>query len=110
MIHCFFKLWACGDEECYPGLEQAGKTGHGFAFQNVAYALEKVVADPSFLGLELDLNRNRSLAQELIRSRVLDLPRLLDLDRWELCKDKLVDEIAYQKSEEWEVKRKGMKL
>lgn len=105
MIHVFLQLFTCRQEGCYSSLRHVGKTGHGFAFQQIAYVVEKAVGDRRFLDLRLDLNRCKSLAQELVKSRVEELPGSLWLERWGLRYRDVRELVKYYSSDEWKRKR-----
>jgi len=70
-----------------------GKTGHGWAWQDVACALEIACRDPRLLGLHLELGRVESLAKEVLGSGV-QIPRSGELrERWGIGYDAVVDNI-----------------
>jgi len=59
-------------------LEIEGRTEHGFAWQDIAYALETTANDPKFVGMRLDLDRLKALKGELR----LWYKSVVDLTRW----------------------------
>jgi hypothetical protein len=67
MIHAFFRLWACDYDECSYTRDGIGNrgSGHGRAWQDVAFALEKAVRDDKLLNLDLKLDREAAFALEL---------------------------------------------
>lgn len=62
----FLEMWACKDMACFGAVESAGRTGHGWAWQDIAFALERECDEEGFLGLEVDLGRTESLALEVL--------------------------------------------
>jgi hypothetical protein len=68
MIHAFLELWTCDHRGCIDGFEKLGKTRHGKVWQEVALAIEDSVRDAGFLNLDLYLNRETSLALEIVIS------------------------------------------
>jgi hypothetical protein len=87
MIHAFFRLWACDDDECTYTWDRIGKRGseHGEVWQDVACALEKAVRDDKLLNLDLTLNRAAALALELFVGGRKQASRA-DYDGWNLSK------------------------
>jgi len=89
MIHAYFRIYACHWRPCYTlsyALESEGKTGHGFAWQDIAFAISIAAADPSYLGTHLQLGRIESLAKEL------NAPKQdanVDLSRWGLSSEEI---------------------
>jgi len=65
MIHAYILLFLKRDRV----LELEGKTGHGFVWQEIAYALTIAINDPSLINFhhKLDLGRDDSLMYELER-------------------------------------------
>jgi hypothetical protein len=80
MTHAFLKLYSCWYPPCRACLQHLGPTGHGFAWQDVAYAVEKAANDPNFLNIPVQLGRYDSLQVDLaeVKGHVPDL----DLSRW----------------------------
>jgi hypothetical protein len=68
MIHAFLELWTCDHKGCIDGFEKLGKTRHGKVWQEVALAIEDSVRDAGFLNLDLYMNRETSLALEIVTS------------------------------------------
>lgn len=68
MIHAFLELWTCDHKGCIDGFEKLGKSRHGKVWQEVALAIEDSVRDAGFLNLDLYLNRETSLALEIVIS------------------------------------------
>ena len=66
MIHAFLQRWANLrlplSGKC---LEGFGRSGHGFAWQDISLALETAANDPTLTGMKLDLNREHSFRLEL---------------------------------------------
>jgi len=79
MCHAFIGIWGCTDTMCKTKIENRGKRGHGFAWQDIAYSVERACRDPGFLGLSLDLGRWQSLEKEL---KVSGATHPIDLGRW----------------------------
>jgi hypothetical protein len=82
MIHAFHLLWGCKYRWCERKIENEGKSGHGWAWQDTAYALEMAVRDRQFLVLDIVLGRDMALADALHREK-LGIPRQL-LPKWGL--------------------------
>jgi hypothetical protein len=80
MCHAFLELWTCGHSGCVDGFDKLGKTRHGWIWQDVALAIENVVRDKHFLNLDLCLNREMSLALEVVTMD--EFVRRKDLERW----------------------------
>jgi hypothetical protein len=80
MIHAFLLIYMLPyyrDER--PSFYGDGYTGHGAAWQDIAYALETAVNDPRFLDLKLDLGRGTALRGEINKAS-----ELIDPARWGL--------------------------
>jgi hypothetical protein len=89
MIHVFFDLWACNHISCHPKLERRGATGHGWAWQDTTFALEKACRDKTFLGLDLSTGRAESLAHE-VNTAGLNIPPSGELrERWGIESEKV---------------------
>ncbi|PMD38387.1 hypothetical protein L207DRAFT_585289 [Hyaloscypha variabilis F] len=100
MIHAFIQIYACFCSRCKTKYEdQEGKTGHGQAWQSIAYEIEIFVRNE--LGLDLDLNRVISIAEELYKCRV-DVSCGY-LSTFNVDEDKLADELAKQYSQERDI-------
>lgn len=69
MGHAFLGLWGCDNWDCKTIVEREGM-GHGWAWQNIAFAVEGACRDVGFLGLRLDLGRVQHLAKECLDSDV----------------------------------------
>jgi hypothetical protein len=83
MVHCIFGIYKCTDRNCKEDMKRfslLGPSEHGACWQDAAYAVERAVRDPTFVGLDIELSRNMSLARELNWSgkSVVDV----DLRRW----------------------------
>ncbi|TAQ89171.1 hypothetical protein B7494_g2560 [Chlorociboria aeruginascens] len=83
ICHAFFQICACDMDFCKEPLQERGITGHGFTWQDVAYAVEKTVNDKDFLNLGLNLRRGPSFGKELAAIEG-QIPKG-DLPKWELC-------------------------
>lgn len=82
MCHAFLDIYTCTDIDCRSELESLGLTGSGFAFQDMACAVEQASRDSSFLNLKVRLNRGASLDKELNASGVRgNVPQHLE-DKW----------------------------
>jgi hypothetical protein len=69
MIHVFIYNYACFCSRCKTKYEDdEGKTGHGKAWQSIAYEIEIFVRNE--LDVDLNLNRVVSIAEELYECRV----------------------------------------
>jgi hypothetical protein len=64
MVHAF--LYKRQYFHHHPNYIGHGYTGHGMAWQDIAYVVEQAANDPTLLGLQLDLNRATSLAFEML--------------------------------------------
>jgi hypothetical protein len=80
MTHAFLELYSCWHSSCRLCLQHLGPTGHGFAWQDIAYAVEKAANDPKFLNLPVELGRYDSLHLEL--DEIKEHVPYLDLSRW----------------------------
>ena len=80
MCKSFLEIYSCTDFDCRHKLENLGLTGAGFAFQDMASAIEKASRDPAFLLLKVNLKREEQLNEELIASGG-SVPRDLE-DKW----------------------------
>ncbi|KAE8444459.1 hypothetical protein EG329_000550 [Mollisiaceae sp. DMI_Dod_QoI] len=65
MIHAFLNLWSCEYKPCRTAWERCGPGEHGFAFQDILFALQRAVNDGMLLNLGLELGGLTSLAREL---------------------------------------------
>lgn len=79
MCHAYIGIWGCTDTSCKTRIDNRGKRGHGFAWQDMAYAVEKACHNPNVLGMRLDLGRWQSLEKELKASGARQPPHL---GRW----------------------------
>jgi hypothetical protein len=84
MTHAFLRLYSCWYPPCRTCLQHLGPTGHGFAWQDISYAVEKAANDPNFLNLPVELGRYDSLHFEL--DEIKEHVPHLDLSRWGLEK------------------------
>jgi len=66
MCNTFLQLYSCIFSDCRHKIENLGLTGYGFAWQDMALAVELACRDREFLRLDIKLDRRRSLAKELI--------------------------------------------
>ena len=64
-MSAFFQLWACDYEDCDRHFEKLGMSGHGFAWQDMALAVEDATRDLNFLNLEVSLYRIGGFVKEL---------------------------------------------
>ena len=80
MSHAFLELFSCRYEPCHSSLEHLGITGHGFAWQEITFAVEKAANDHTFLDLSVDLHRQNSLGREPEASS--QTVSSLQLSRW----------------------------
>jgi hypothetical protein len=84
MIHAFLMRYVrfSGTRKMFPVttkcLQIEGRSGHGFAWQDIAYALEVAANDPRLAGMRLGLSRLDALRQEL----KLWYKPVVDLARW----------------------------
>ncbi|KAG4411649.1 hypothetical protein IFR04_015220 [Cadophora malorum] len=62
MCHAFLRLWQCWSGHCS---EMWGEHGAGWAWQDMALAIEKAVADGHFVNLDIPLGRLEMLADNL---------------------------------------------
>lgn len=66
MVHAFLLRWSHPHLALLPkSLEGQGRTGHGFAWQDISFALESAANDPTLTGMKLDLDREFGLRVEL---------------------------------------------
>ena len=79
MAHAFLELYTCYRLSCRNDINWLGVSGHGFAWQDMAFSLTKAVRDRQLLNLPLNLARYQNFAKELHKSNV-SMPR--DLARW----------------------------
>ncbi len=79
MIHAYLEIYSCPYKPCKERLSNAGKTGHGFAWQDAAFAIATATADISYLNLPIELGRCRGMVIELRASKET---RNLDFKRW----------------------------
>jgi hypothetical protein len=80
MCNTFLQLYSCMFSDCRHQLENLGLIGYGFAWQDMALAVELACRDREFLRLDIRLDRRRSLAKELIAYDVS--PPTLLLGKW----------------------------
>jgi hypothetical protein len=80
MCNTFLQLYSCIFSDCRHKLENLGLTGYGFAWQDMALAVELACRDREFLRLDVKLDRRRSLAKELMAYGVS--PPTLLLGKW----------------------------
>lgn len=84
MVHAFVINYACLCDECQERNKiHEGQEGHGRTWQTMAHAVESFCCNP--LGLELELNREVSLAKEIYESGAEISAR--DCRLWELSYD-----------------------
>jgi hypothetical protein len=79
MIHAYFSVYSCHWRGCIRTLDRVGRTGHGFAWQDAAYAIATAAADEKWVNLPIQLGRCGSLVRELRASKQ---NRNLDVRRW----------------------------
>jgi hypothetical protein len=79
MTHAFLELYSCFCQDCRRKLKHLGPTGHGFAWQDAAFAIELAANDPSFLNLPVELGRYAALRTDLAEANE-EAPR--ELSRW----------------------------
>jgi hypothetical protein len=79
MIHAYFQIYSCENQVCRDKLEHLGKTGHGFAWQDAAYAIVIAANNMKYLNLPIELSRCSSMVSEL---RAFNVMKSIDLGRW----------------------------
>ena len=84
MTHAFLELYSCWYSPCRACLQHLGPTGHGFAWQDSAYAVEKAANDLNFLNIPIELGCYDSLHFDL--EEIKEHVPHLDLSRWGLDK------------------------
>lgn len=62
MCHTFLKLWQCKSGHCN---ELWGEDGAGWAWQDMALAIENALTDRHFVNLDIPLDRIEMLADSL---------------------------------------------
>jgi hypothetical protein len=80
ITHTFLELYSCWYTPCRECLQHLGPAGHGFAWQDIAYALEKAANDSNFLNIPVQLDRYDSLLVDL--DEIKEHVPHLDLSRW----------------------------
>lgn len=85
MIHAFILIYALPQytyNMAYQNFANDGYTGHGVAWHDIAYALEKAVTDPTLWGVKLWLGRDNSMQAELRAAQ--QTGERIDPSRWGL--------------------------